>query len=675
MAVRFGIHSLVLSLIILFGVRTAGGQPTVSDTLELTLPEITVDAVRSTESAASAPYAVSVESRDPDELALKATTSLEVILRALPGVWISDRGHFALGESISIRGMGARAAFGVRGIQVLMDGIPLTMPDGQSTLDVVEPSTLRQIELLRSPAALFWGNGSGGVLFLSSSEHPADPTLRLKGFGGTYGQREVLAEGAVPIGSHHVRAYVSHLAQNGYRDYSEGSQTRLGATGRFFIGTRTFIRAMAAGARQDTEHPGSLTAEEVEQNPRLARPNNPETGSGKRSTHGQAGLTLEHERGPAVISATAYGVRRTLENPLPFAFIDLDRTAGGLRASVQARTGRLQWGVGADAGMQHDIRQNWNNVNGEPGDERSLDQIEDVVSTGAFTYVRYSILPELQLTGGLRRSAVTFEMDDRLLDNGDESGDRHFSAWSPSIGMSYRAGSTLFFANYGTAFETPTTTELVNRPDMTGGFNEELDPQISRGVEVGSRGVTARGRLQFDIALFYTRVHGRLVSFTNELGREFFRNAGRNTHSGAEIAVLWQPAAPFKVTASYTAARFLFDETELEGNSLPGVPEHRLFAALEANSRSLWLRTEFEFASAYFVDDENTRENDAYAVVDIFAGYRGLRAGPADIKPFVSIRNIFDARYIGTVVVNAAGGRFYEPSPGRALLAGLQLTL
>lgn len=673
MAVRFRALAFILVLVSMTSpVRAQTGS---TDTLEVTLPEITVDAVRATETAASAPYAVSVQARDADELSFKPTTSLETVLRSLPGVWVRDRGHFALGESISIRGMGARAAFGVRGVQVLLDGIPLTMPDGQSTLDVVEPSTLRNTELLRSPASLFWGNGSGGVLFLSSAAHPAEPTLRLKGFGGAYGQREVLAEGAVPFGPNHVRAYASHLAQDGFRDYSQGSQTRLGATGRFFVGPQTLLRAVAAAAIQDTEHPGSLTADEFAADPQLARPGNPETGSGKESTHAQAGLTVEHQLESSLLTGTVYGIRRLLENPLPFAYIDVGRTAGGLRTSLQDQRGRLQWGFGADAGMQHDVRQNWNNDDGNPGDELGLDQIEDVVSVGAFGYARYEIVPDLQITGGIRRSTVAFEMDDQLLDNGDESGDRRFAAWSPSVGVSYRAGSTLFFANYGTAFETPTTTELVNRPDMTGGFNEELDAQLSTGFEVGARGILPDGQLEFDVAAFYTKVDGRLVSFTNDLGREYFRNAGENTHRGLEVALSWRPMDGIELIGSYTGARYVFEESELDGNVLPGVPEHKLYASIEASRSQWWLRTEFETVSDYFVDDLNTTENDAYAVVDLYVGHQGLNLGSANIKPFVALRNALDERYSGTVVVNAAGGRFYEPSPGRALFGGLQLTL
>ena len=154
------------------------GWVAAQDTLSVfpgrSLPEWTVEAVRGTANAASAPYALAVETHAPDVLP-SAALSMERVLRSLPGVWVNDQGHFALGERISVRGMGARAPFGVRGMQVVLDGIPLTMPDGQTVLDVVESAVLRRTELLRSPAALFWGNGSGAVLFLASEEAAEAP--------------------------------------------------------------------------------------------------------------------------------------------------------------------------------------------------------------------------------------------------------------------------------------------------------------------------------------------------------------------------------------------------------------------------------------------------------------------------------------------------------------------
>ncbi|MEX0821674.1 MAG: TonB-dependent receptor [Rhodothermales bacterium] len=661
-------RSLIVMLFLISATAAAQG----TDTLEVVLPELTVDAVRETESTASAPFALGIDVRSPEELDFEPALALERVLRSLPGIWINDRGHFAVGERISVRGTGARAAFGVRGIQVLLDGIPLTMPDGQAALDVVESSLVRRTELLRSPASLFWGNGSGGVLFLSTAVRPAQPNVRARLLGGSFGQRQVLLEGAVPIGAHDVRVYASNLRQEGYRAYSEGTQRRVGAMGRFRIGDAARLRTMAALATQDTESPSSLTREQMADDPTQARQAFVDNRAGKQSLHAQAGATLDRESGFGTASLTAYGVRRLVENPLPFGFIDLDRTAGGVRTALRGEEGRIQWGVGADGAVQHDINKNFDIDFGEPGDEVELDQTEDVLSAGAFVYGGYELAPSLNATAGMRFSRVRFEMDDDLLANGDQSGGRTFSAWSPTVGLSYRQRGVLLFANYGTAFETPTTTELVNRPDMTGGFNPEIDAKISRGVEVGARGAVGSSLL-VDVAVYTMNVKGRLGSFENELGRQYFRNVGENTHRGLEAMLSWYPAASWQIDASYTGSRFEFDEDELSGNLIPGIPEHRLFGAVRTNRSGLWARVEGEVVSEYFVNDANTDVNDGYAVFDLSLGHRGIAFGSVQVAPFATLKNALDKQYAGSVVINAFGGRYYEPAPGRAILAGVQL--
>ncbi len=645
-----------------------------ADTLEMTLPELTVDAVRETETTASAPYALSVDVRGPDELAYEPALSLERILRSLPGVWINDRGHFALGERISVRGMGARAAFGVRGLQVLLDGIPLTMPDGQAVLDIVEPSVVRRTELLRSPASLFWGNGSGSVLFLSSAERPDAPRVRARAVTGSFAQNHFLLEGATPVGRHDVQFYASNLSQEGYREYSSGTQRRAGTIGRFRLGAASQLRTVAAVAHQDTEHPSSLTREQMEEDPTQARPDFVSGRAGKESLHAQVGATLEHRTAPGTFSASAYGVRRLLDNPLPFAYIDVDRTAGGIRSALRGEEGRLQWGVGTDGALQHDERKNFDVEAGEAGEEIQLDQTEDVLSAGAFVYGGVEVVRDLSLTTGIRFSSVRFEMDDHLLENGDQSGSRSFSAWSPSIGLSYRHEGVLLFANYGTSFETPTTTELVNRPDMTGGFNPDLDPQIARGVEIGVRGAVG-STLLIDVAAFSMNVDGRLGSFTNDLGREYFRNVGENTHRGVEAALTWLPAPAWQLEGAYTGSRYVFEEEALRGNLLPGIPEHRLYASARLDRAGWWARVEAEAVTEYYVNDANTAVNDGYAVFDASLGHEGLGLGSARLEPFVTVRNVFDAAYSSSVTVNAFGGRYYEPAPGRAILAGVQLNI
>lgn len=643
------------------------------DTLELTLPEITIDAVRETETSLTAPYALSVEVRDPEQIAFEPALSLESVLRMAPGVWVNDRGHFALGERISIRGMGARAPFGVRGIQVLLDGIPLTMPDGQAVVEVIEPAVIRRVETLRSPASIFWGNGSGGVLFLSSGA-PGGSMVRGRALTGAYGRHHALLEGVVTLGEHHVHAWGSTLAQTGYREYSRGRLTRAGLIARMHIDERTVLSAIGAGVYQDTENPGSLTREQMEEDPRMARSDFVATRSGKVSTQLQAGLALRHRASFADADVTAYGIRRLLDNPLPYAFVDVRRSAGGVRAALRNERGKLQWGFGADAGLQHDTRKNFDNIQGERGEQVELNQIEDVLSAGAFGYGRLELGPGLHATAGVRYSNVHFKLEDRQLTNDDQSGSRTFFAWSPSVGLSYRRDAMLYFANFGTAFETPTTTELVNRPDMTGGFNPELEPQISEGFELGARGAITSG-LFVDVAGYYMNVRGRLISMEGSEGREYFRDAGRNRHVGLEVAATWRPLRSILLEGAYTATRLTFRDDDLKGNLLPGVPEHRVVLAIELRSRGFWSRVEGEGVGEHFVDDANIDVNDGYTVLDVSVGHEGLPIGASRARPFLTVRNVFDRLYSASVVVNAFGGRYYEPAPGRALFAGIEVTL
>ncbi|HET6567285.1 MAG TPA: TonB-dependent receptor [Rhodothermales bacterium] len=649
------------------------------DTLEATLPEVRMEAARLTETQASAPFAVSVLSRSPEELKLEPGLSLTETLNALPGVWLSNRSHFAMGERLMIRGMGWRSAFGVRGVQVLLDGVPLTMPDGQSVLDIVDPALVRRAEVVRGPASVFWGNASGGVLFLTTAPTERAPAARARFLAGSYGARQVIGEATITPGRHLLHAYVSDARQNGFRAYSEGRFTRAGLHSNLNLGSRTQVKLTGALVVLDTEHPGSLTAEQVLQNRRMASSGYVATQSGKESTQGQVGATLLHQNGLGTLTGTAWGQIRDLANPLPFAYIDLYRKAGGARASQRGSIGAVDWGIGVDGGYMSDDRKNMNNEEGQPGADLSVDQREDVSNVAAFASATAHLTERLAVTGGLRADRIRFSLSDHLLDDGDQTGTRLFSAWSPSIGVGYQLPSRwiesgLLFANYGTAFETPTTTELVNSPDGSAGFNPELRPQYTRGVEVGARGSLPAARLRFDLAVYRMNISNGIVPYqAGGSDRAYYRNTGENLHEGVEVALRYDPIPTAGLDVSYTLSRLVLREDSLRGNQVPGVPEHRLFAAVRFSPRPFWSRLSVEAVSAYPVDNANEVTTDGYATLDLDAGLTGLRLGSAAILPFFRIGNILDARYNGSVVVNSDPGRYFEPAPGRTFQAGVNV--
>lgn len=677
-------YRLLLSLLLTCCSSVASGQTpdsTARDSVDVRLPEVTVEAARATETEASAPFSVTVDQRSPEEVALTPGTSLDDVLRPLPGIWVNDRHHFALGERITVRGVGYRSNFGVRGIQVLYDGIPLTLPDGQAFLDVVDPAVLRRVELVRSPASVFWGNGSGGVLFLSSRPAPDESKLRARVQGGSFGQWQGLLEGSGTSGSWRYHGYASGNRQDGFREHSEGFRLRAGVNAVRPLGTSTQLRITAAGSVQDTENPSSLTLDQFRSDPRLARPGFVDVNAGKQSEQGQLGVSIDHDLGGATLSGSGYYLYRSLDNPLPFGYITYDRHSGGGRLTLRRTVGRIEGGIGLDGGIQSDDRLEYTSTTptGSPGGDVGLEQLETVLNGSAFGYARFNATDRIALTGGLRMDRLHFEANDRLSGNGNQSGSRTFSAVSPSVGVSYDAGPAQLFAQYSTAFETPTASELSNRPGGGGGFNQAVDPQRTRGYEIGTRGRLAGANLQFDLALYHLEVDDLISSFETPAGREVYNNLAANTHDGIEANLTWTPSDALEVAARYTGNRFVISESEgnadLVGNRVPGIPSRRMYVHTEVSEQGWWARLSGEGVTSYPTNNANTAEAPRYVLVDLRLGHEGIRMGPTTVKPFAAIDNLLDERYAGSVIINAFGGRFYEPGPDRSFTLGLNVAL
>ena len=662
----------------------------------LALPEVQVEATRSLGRAAA--YAVAVVERDPGERAAASGAGLDVALRRVPGLVVTGRENPAQGERLVVRGLGARSAFGVRGVQVVLDGVPLTLADGQAVLGIVDPALVRRAEIVRGPASALWGNGSGGVLFLDTRPEPQTgaPLASVTATGGAWaapayrlGLRRLAAEAVAPIGRSRVGLAVSTVAGGGYRDYASFQTTRARAfadvplrAGRAGIG-RADLRLVAA--LEDAPHldnPGALTAAELAADPRQAEARTVATASGKTSRQGQAAATLRLAARVADVTATVYGVARALDNPLPFAYVAVDRAAGGTRVQAERTLGPLALALGADTAVQRDARTNRPNEMGTPGATLLLDQTETVATVAAFVRAGLDLaplgLPGVALDGALRADRVRFSAADRLLSDGDQSGARTLRALSPQLGLRVRRGTTTAYLSAATAFDTPTTTELVNRPDGGGGFNPAVGPQRTAGVEAGAR-AALRGQALVDVAVYALRVRDGLTPVPGADGRTFYVNRARIGHVGAEVAGEWRPAPWARVAAVYTWTRLRFGAgtdvgtASAEGFAVPGVAEHRLAARVEATWRGLTLAPDAALTSGVFADDLNTVRTGASAVVDVSLSAAGVRAGRATVRPFVRVGNVFDSRAVVSVVANARGGRFFEPPAGRSVQAGLSV--
>ncbi|HUF12388.1 MAG TPA: TonB-dependent receptor [Longimicrobiales bacterium] len=684
--VRTSVARLLIALIGLAAADPARAQ--IADSARSTpLDTLVVEALRMPTAGRLVPWALTAITEE-DTRTGRAGRGLAEALHGVPGLQASDRSNDALGERIVIRGSGARAAFGVRGVRVLIDGIPATLPDGQTDLSRLDMATIGRVEVLRGPASSLYGNASGGVLLISSAEPPAaSVAAQVEALTGSDGLLRLHARIAGRPGLAWYDASATHRTLDGFREHAGSEKTflRIAAGMPVSVGQ---LDVQATGLTYDAQNPGSLAADVMAQDREQAHAFNVAQRAGESARQALAGVTWRGAAGPGTLELATYGTARVLDNPIPVSIIELTRAAGGLRgvygldfeADRSGDDAGAMLILGAELDAQRDDRRNFDNDGGAKG-ARTLDQLERVQALGLFTHARLPLGTRMDASAGLRFDRFGFDVEDRLTEaDPDDSGSRTMHALSPSLALNARLARALhLFANVATSFETPTTTELANRPDGAGGFNPDLEPQRTLSFEAGARAALAAARLE--LAVWQSRTADALVPFevSDAPGRQFFHNAGSATHRGVEAAlgVEWPRAVQWELAYAWIDARFddfAVDSVSFAGNRVPGVAPHRIDLGVGSRGERWFAGVEATWSAAVPVDDANSEEADAYGVVDARAEWR-LPVGLVGVWLFGGVRNVLDEDYVGSVVVNAFGARYYEPAPGRTVYVGLRAGL
>lgn len=674
------------------------GDTVRADTLPRTrLETIEVTVARRRESLARLPMAAGVVSVT-DLRDAQPTLGLDESLTMVPGVHVANRWNFSLDQRLSIRGFGSRANFGLRGVKVLLDGVPQTLPDGQSQLTNVEFAALDRIEVLRGAASALYGNASGGALLLESTRPGPEPlAARVRAEAGSFGSTKWLLESGGRQGSVAGIVHVSRFRTDGFRQQSAADIRQLNGAVYWTPSPRTDLTLRAAlGDTPRAENPGALTAAELAVKRDTASAGNILRGADKTVQQQQVSISARHQlAGGGVVSGSVFGLWRGLENPLatpppgPFVptagtYNTIDRWAGGVRVEAAIPVGPVVvLTVGADGQRMADERENRRSEGGEPTDEVLARQREVITEIGPFLQAHWA-RGRATVDGGLRYDRVTFDVQDRFLDDGtDHSGRRTMDALSGNLGASWEAARGLtFYGLVSTAFETPTSTELVNLADATVGFNQDLGPQRAVSAEAGVRG--GNDRVAATLSAFHVRVTDAIIQVREESGRAFFANAGRTRNRGVEAGITAMPVAAITLRAAYTLADYTFADYRipigetvdtLDGNRLAGVPRHfaRLGVDLTPGS-GLRLSAEQLLSSSLPADDRNaiTVRSWRAGVTNLRGSWTGRRGGYS-VAPFLAVQNVFARRYVGSVTINGAGGRVFEPAPGRNVWVGLEV--
>ena len=627
----------------------------------------------------------SVETVPIDYLTVNSA-AINDYVEEVPGLYITNGFNYAQDSRIAIRGFGARSAFGIRGVKLIVDGIPETTPDGQGQLDNINVAAINQIEILKSGASSLYGNASGGVINITTQREVEEEFVKATAAFGSFGlQRYDVATGQ-KLGMANLLLNANYTDYTGYRDNSELQSFNLNGRWNIDLDNQR-IDVVANYTNSPTANdPGGINLEQAIEEPRSARDQNLTFQSGEAIDHFKLGVNHAVDLGNnQTIESYAFFSRRNFEGRLPFGFsglIDLGRTYYGIGSAYRnqsiwdAGLNTLQLGV--DIGIQSDDRDRFVNLEGARGD-LVFSQVEGFQSYGVYLIDRVE-LDRWTIEGGLRFDLNRLTVDDRNLSNGDNSDDISLSSFNPNFGLSYRiAPETIVRAQFSTSFETPTLSELSADPEGAEGFNEDLAPMRATTVEVGFR--SAISNLEIDLSLYTVNTTNEIISFELEQfpDRDFFRNAGSTSRRGIELALDYDIGEQIHVRGTYGHIRAQFDEFEvngsdLSGNSLPGIPQNR-FTLSGDWSLDFGLNLGLQFLSTgrLYVNDQNSISTESFNLLNFYSSYE-IQTSKLTIAPFINVANLTGTQYFSNIRINAFGSRFYEPAPDRQLVGGVTVT-
>jgi iron complex outermembrane receptor protein len=524
----------------------------------------------------------------------------------VPGVVVNNRNNPAQDLAIQVRGFGARSAFGVRGVRLYADGIPMTMPDGQGQTGTFNLDTAKRVEYLRGPFSALYGNSSGGVVQIFTEDGPDDPTLS---GGVTFGSYNTRRGSATFAGDNKGFNYVvnaSTYRSDGYRDQSETRRDTLHGKFSFNLSDTTKMTLVATALDQpDNKDPQGLNAAQLKADRTQANPNSLKFDTRVSRSHEQLGVTLEHalsaddalrlmgyygQRENEQYQSVSISAQRDDRNGGGVATIDRDFGGVDLRWTHKGKLGdapfNFTFGVNYD--RMNDDRKGYENffanapigsallagkdcgsivggqavICGVKGNLRR-DETNKASSFDQYLQAAVDIHPRWNLSAGIRHSRVRFENDDHYVNknfytevptarvNGDDSGSVVFSETTPVIGAIFKVTDAFnLYANAGESFETPTFVEMGYKSTGSG-LNLDLTPAKSRQYELGAKWLLGQAT-QLNASIYRIDTDDEIVVLQQSGGRTVYQNVKSSERKGFELSLDSRLGYGFNAALAYS---------------------------------------------------------------------------------------------------------------------------
>ena len=589
------------------------------------------------------------------------------------GLWITNSENQAQDNRMAIRGFGARSAFGIRGLKIILDGVPLTTPDGQSQVDNIPFQLIENVEIMKSLSSTRYGNASGGVVIINTFSNLADKYIVEAGYG-SYGYKNIKGTYSTNSEKSSTILNISQAESDGYRDHSSYLNKSL-----FFKHLRKFqnMNLKFNLLYFDSPYafdPGGLNIESVEENRLQARDRNVLYNSQESIKQIQTGVVLDWDTKLGEVNSNVYYSNRDFVGLLPFTnggYVELNRDFAGVEISIKDKSQNFEWMVGTSIQDQKDDRKRFENNEGEKG-AITLDQIESFRSYGAFALGSYN-KENYSIQSGVRFDLHEISLDDNVgIDQQYVEYSKSLKAFSPNVGFIYNLNKKdEVYINYGKSYETPSLSELSANPNGVG-FNGDLNPMNSSGFDLGFRNKSQN--LSYSITAFYIKTKDEIVRYELEgfEGMNFYRNLGTSKRIGTEIEVSYNLGNSGVLNASYTQAKYEFKNQEVSGD-LPGIPKSNFALNWLYGYKDFDLKLDLKYVNSLYADNNNEVKVPSYLLSNIALKNKFNLKG-FFLEVGLHVRNLLDEKYYDNIRTNAFGNRFYEPASLRSFILSIKTT-
>jgi iron complex outermembrane receptor protein len=672
----------LLSILILLGAFIANAYAQEkSDTLEYKYPfEVLITAPRLNMLLKESPFATSVVTQDFLKV-MPRSIAVDEALKLIPGLKVDNQ---ADGERVhlSIRGQGILSEHGIRGIKVLLDGIPLNDPTG-FTPDFydVDWAGVQRVEVLRGPAAsLYGGSSSSGIINITTkdiTQKPIGGQVFLS--SGTFNAWKYFGQVGTGWKNGDANISLSREMGDGYRVHTHFWGNKVWSKADFELSKKIHITPVFGYVNFYNENAEGLNQLQVQQDPRQpngdAVPKN-EYIQTERYTGGLSGVFEINKHHSVLLTGFVRGTKYNESVPSSEITKKMMAPGGSLQYNINFGNKKLQNTISIGADLQYqkiDETINPNLGGGVAGPDVLADYSIKQTGIGAFFADRLQIGPLWSALANVRYDQIKNELTDNLKNPVDLSGNKNFSKATGRVGLTFTPNKTVnIYANWGMGFLPPATEELDANPDAFGGFNNNLTFATSQGFELGVRG-SAGKKLYADLAGFYLTTDNDFDRFrvSTRPSETFYKNSGKSKRFGFELYTKVDPVKLVTLQFAYTYSNFKYDMADSikivmddtsvikyakKDNFLPNSPEHQLYVDLQLNLlKNLSVGISSETYSRSFIDGANliSESVGGYTLWGGRITYRTLLLG-ANAEITVNVRNIFSKQYIA----------FTEPDPG-----------